>query len=185
LVWGRHRSEAAVAAASVFSDCRRDGAFGKSNRARIARATRRSSRCSPRARCAAYCRERRKSGDIDAAYGSLLAQGARAVIVASGPFFVNQRAQLIALAARHGIPCIYTTRDSPVAGGLIGYGNDLQDAYRHNGAYVARILKGDKAGDLPIDSQVKYDLVINLKTAKALGLTVPDRLMALADEVIE
>jgi putative ABC transport system substrate-binding protein len=124
-------------------------------------------------------------GEIDAAYAALLHEGARAVFVAAGPFFINQRAQLVSLAARHAIPCIYGDRAYAVAGGLVSYGNNLEDAYRRNGIYVARILKGDKPGDLPIDRSVKFDLVINLKTAKALGLTVPDRLMVITDEVIE
>jgi putative ABC transport system substrate-binding protein len=124
-------------------------------------------------------------GEIDAAYAVLLHEGARAVFVASGPFFQNQRAQLVALAAQHAIPCIYSDRAYAVAGGLVSYGNNLEDVYRRNGIYVARILKGDKPGDLPIDRSVKFDLVINLKTAKALGLTVPDRLMVITDEMIE
>jgi putative ABC transport system substrate-binding protein len=124
-------------------------------------------------------------GEIETAYASLVQQGARAVFVSSGPFFVNQRTQLVALAARNAIPCIYGERQIAVAGGLISYGNNLQDAYRRNGIHVARILNGDKPGELPVDRSVKFDLVINLKTAKALGLTVPDRLLVAADEVIE
>jgi putative ABC transport system substrate-binding protein len=124
-------------------------------------------------------------GEIDVAYEALVQQAARAVFVSTGPFFVNQRAQLVALAAHYAIPCIYGERAIAAAGGLMSYGNNLQDAYRRNGIYVARILKGDIPGDLPIDRAVKFDLVINLKTAKALGLTVPDRLMVIADEVIE
>jgi putative ABC transport system substrate-binding protein len=124
-------------------------------------------------------------GEIETAYASLVQQGARAVFVSSGPFFVNQRTQLVTLAARNAIPCIYGERQIAVAGGLISYGNNLEDAYRHNGLHVARILKGDKPGELPVDRSVKFDLVINLKTAKALGLTVPDRLLVAADEVIE
>jgi len=123
--------------------------------------------------------------EIDAAFAALLQQDAGAVIVAAGAFFVNQRAQLIALAAQHAIPCIYTDREAVAAGGLMSYGNDLKDAYRHNGIYVGRILKGDKPGDLPIDRAIKFALAINLKTAKALGLLIPDKLLALADEVIE
>jgi len=125
------------------------------------------------------------AAEVDAAYEALVQQGARAAFVASGPFFVNQRAQLVALAARHAIPCIYGDREYAVTGGLVSYGNNLQDAYRRNGIYVGRILKGDKPGDLPIDRSVKFDLVINIKTAKSLGLTIPDRLLVAADEVIE
>ena len=123
--------------------------------------------------------------EIDAGFAAMMQQGARAVFVSTGPFFVNQRAQLVALAAKYAIPCIYGEREIAVAGGLMSYGNNLRDAYRRNGIYVARILKGDKPGDLPVDRSVKFDLVINLKTAKALGLTVPDRLLVAADEVIE
>jgi ABC-type uncharacterized transport system substrate-binding protein len=124
-------------------------------------------------------------GEIDTAFGALLQQGARALIVASGPYFINQRAHLVALAAQHAIPCIYSDRSSPAGGGLMSYGNNLEDAYRRNGIYVARILKGDKPGDLPIDRSTKFELVVNLKTAQALGLTLSPSLLARADEVIE
>ena len=107
------------------------------------------------------------------------------MIVGAGPFFINQRAQIIALAAQPAIPCMYSDPASPAVGGLISYGNVLTDAYRRNGLYVGRILKGDKPGDLPIDRSTKFELVINLKTAKALNLTVPPTLLALADNVIE
>ncbi|MFZ0524696.1 MAG: ABC transporter substrate-binding protein, partial [Xanthobacteraceae bacterium] len=123
--------------------------------------------------------------DIEAGFAALVQQGAGAMIVAAGPFFVNQRSQIIALAAQHTIPCIYSGRESPAAGGLISYGNVLTDAYRRNGIYVARILKGDKPADLPIDRSTKFELVINLKTAKALDITVPPTLLALADEVMD
>jgi putative ABC transport system substrate-binding protein len=123
--------------------------------------------------------------EIDAAFAAFGQQGAHAIIVASGPFFVNQRDQIIALAAKHAIPASYSSPESAAAGGLISYGNVLTDAYRRNGLYVARILKGDKPGDLPIDRATKFELVINLKTAKSLGLAVPPTLLAIADEVIE
>jgi putative ABC transport system substrate-binding protein len=123
--------------------------------------------------------------EIDAAYDELMKQGANAVFVASGPFFVNQRAQLVALAARYAVPCIYGERETAAAGGLMSYGNDLKDAYRRNGLYVARILKGDKPGDLPIDGATKFELIINIKTAKKLGLDIPPTLLARADDVIE
>lgn len=123
--------------------------------------------------------------EIEAGFVALVQQGAGATIVAAGPFFVNQRSQIIALAAQHAIPCSYSGRESPAAGGLISYGNVLTDAYRRNGIYVGRILKGDKPADLPIDRSTKFELVINLKTAKALGLMVPPALLAIADEVIE
>jgi putative tryptophan/tyrosine transport system substrate-binding protein len=123
--------------------------------------------------------------EIDAAFTNILQQGAGAITLASGPFLVSQRAQVVALAAQHAIPCIYTDRESAVAGGLMSYGNNLQDAYRRNGVYVGRILKGDKPGDLPIDRATKFEFVLNLKTAKALGIEIPPTLLALADEVIE
>jgi putative ABC transport system substrate-binding protein len=124
-------------------------------------------------------------GEIDTAYDELVKQGAKAVFVGSGPFFTNQRTQLVALAARHNIPCIYGEREDAVAGGLMSYGNNLKDAYRRNGLYVARILKGDKPGDLPIEAATKFELIINLATAKKLGLEIPPTLLARADEVIE
>jgi putative ABC transport system substrate-binding protein len=123
--------------------------------------------------------------EIDAAFARLLGQGVRAIFVGAGSFFINQRAQLIELAAKHAIPCIYSQREFVVAGGMASYGNDLSDAYRRNGVYVARILKGDKPGDLPIDRSTRFDLVINLKTVTALGITIPPTLLATADEVIE
>jgi len=122
---------------------------------------------------------------IEAAFAALRQQNAGAVFIASGPTFVNQRAQLIALAAQHAMPCTYGVREAAVAGGLMSYGNSLEDAYRRNGLYVGRILKGDKAGDLPIDRATKFELVINLKTAKTLGLDVSPTLLATADELIE
>jgi putative ABC transport system substrate-binding protein len=123
--------------------------------------------------------------EIDAAFISLQQQGVGALDTASGAFFVNRRAQIIALAAKHAIPCIYSGRDSPADGGLMSYGNSLLDAYRRNAIYVGRILKGDKPGDLPVDRSTKFELVINLKTAKTLGLEVSASLLARADEVIE
>ena len=123
--------------------------------------------------------------EIDAAYDELIKEGANAVFVASGPFFVNQRAQLVALAARYAVPCIYGERETAAVGGLMSYGNDLKDAYRRNGLYVARILKGDKPGDLPIDGATKFELIINIKSAKKLGLDIPPTLLARADDVIE
>ena len=107
------------------------------------------------------------------------------LVVLPDTFTFSNRALLIALAARHRLPAIYATRGQAIDGGLLSYGPDIVDLYRRAAAYVDRILRGEKPADLPVQSPNKYVLMVNLKTAKALGLTIPDKVMALADEVIE
>ena len=123
--------------------------------------------------------------DLDAAFAALQQQRASAVLIANDAIFVNHRKQLVALAARHSVPTMYFVREFADEGGLISYGNSLTDAYRRVGIQTARILKGAKPGDLPVEQAVKVELVINLRTAKTLGLTLPISLLGRADEVIE
>ena len=123
--------------------------------------------------------------EIDAAFVSLVQAQTGALFVGSDLFFNNRIERLIELAAHHAIPTMYTFREFVVAGGLISYGASLIEEWRQVGLYTGRILKGEKPVDLPVIQETKFELVINLKTAKALGLNVPDRLLALADEVIE
>ncbi|MEA3068447.1 MAG: hypothetical protein QOK41_1854, partial [Sphingomonadales bacterium] len=125
------------------------------------------------------------SRDIEAAYAALVEQRAGAVLIVSSNLFSVERDLLIKLAARHSVPTIYTSRDYVEGGGLMSYGASLRDAHRLVGIYTGRILKGEKPADLPVQQSTKIDLVINLKTAKALGLDIPPTLLARAEEVIE
>jgi putative ABC transport system substrate-binding protein len=122
---------------------------------------------------------------LDPAIQALVDEAARAVVVGAGPFLTTNRGQVIALLQRHRLAAIFSIREAATAGGLISYGTSQTDAYRQAGRYVARILAGDRPGDLPVMLGSKFELVLNLRTARALGLDVPDRLLALADEVIE
>jgi putative ABC transport system substrate-binding protein len=122
---------------------------------------------------------------IDATFATLAKRHIGALLVASDPLFSNRRDQIVALAARYSLPTTYYSREFTAAGGLMSYGANLADAFRQAGIYTARVLNGEKPADLPVMQPTKFELVINLQTGRSLGLTIPDKLLALADEVIE
>ena len=123
--------------------------------------------------------------EIDAAFTSLTELAAGALLVAGNPFLSSRREQFVALASPHAVPAIYAWREFAASGGLISYGSSLTDAFRLVGIYAGKILKGAKPADLPVEQPTKFELVINLKTAKELGLMIPPSLLLRADQVIE
>ena len=125
------------------------------------------------------------SREIEAAFATLVRDRADALFVGADGFFLSRRVQFATLAARHGIPAIYNFREEVEAGGLMSYGTDTLDTWRQIGVYTGRILKGAKPADLPVVQSTKFEFVINLQTARALGLEVPNSIQLLADEVIE
>jgi putative tryptophan/tyrosine transport system substrate-binding protein len=132
-----------------------------------------------------YIANAQREDEIASSFSKLTAQGVGALLISADAYFFNQFDQISALASRYAIPAIAQFREYPTVGGLMSYGNDIPDAYREAGAYMARVLKGKKPAEMPVMQPTKFQLVINLKTAKALGLAIPATLLALADDVID
>jgi putative ABC transport system substrate-binding protein len=125
------------------------------------------------------------NGDIDTAFATLIKKRADALLISPDPLFFTRRVQLITLAVRHALPALYHRRELPEAGGLMSYGSDLSDQFRQTGVSVGRILKGEKPAEMPVQLPTRFEFVINLQTAKTIGIEIPATLLAAADEVIE
>jgi putative ABC transport system substrate-binding protein len=134
---------------------------------------------------AARVLEVRRAADLESAFATAEREGLRGLHFSSAPLFLNYPSEIVALAARAGLPTVYSFREFPAAGGFMSYATSLPDAYRRCASFVDKILKGASPGDLPIERPTKFEMVINLKTAKGLGLTMPQTLLVAADEVIE